>query len=36
MKALKAYGKLRIERMNQHQLGAPLNKVAKAEKEEKK
>ncbi|KAM0837541.1 hypothetical protein ACQ4PT_061573 [Festuca glaucescens] len=36
MKAFKAYGKLRVERMNQRQLGARLKKVAEAEKEEKK
>jgi|UniRef100_A0ACD5TBI1 large subunit ribosomal protein L13e len=36
MKAFKAYGKLRVERMNQRQLGARLKKAAEAEKEEKK
>jgi hypothetical protein len=32
----KAYDKLRVERMNQRQLGARLKKAAEAEKEEKK
>lgn len=36
MKAFKAYGKLRVERMNQRQLGARTKKAAEAEKEEKK
>jgi large subunit ribosomal protein L13e len=36
MKAFKVYGKLRVERMNQRQLGARLKKAAEAEKEEKK
>ncbi|KAF7101677.1 hypothetical protein CFC21_102940 [Triticum aestivum] len=36
MKAFKAYGKLRVERMNQCQLGARMKKAAEAEKEEKK
>ncbi|XP_051201205.1 large ribosomal subunit protein eL13y [Lolium perenne] len=36
MKAFNAYGKLRVERMNQRQLGARLKKAAEAEKEEKK
>jgi len=36
MKVFKAYGKLRVERMNQRQLGARLKKAAEAEKEEKK
>ncbi|KAJ3690904.1 hypothetical protein LUZ61_020068 [Rhynchospora tenuis] len=36
MKSFKAYGKLRVERMNQRQIGARLKKAAEAEKEEKK
>ncbi|KAE8780793.1 hypothetical protein CFC21_081845 [Triticum aestivum] len=36
MKEFKAYGKLRVERMNQRQLGARQKKAAEAEKEEKK
>jgi len=36
MKAFKAYGKLRVERMNQKQIGARMKKAAEAEKEEKK
>lgn len=36
MKAFKAYGKLRVERMNARQVGARLKKAAEAEKEEKK
>ncbi|KAI0529041.1 hypothetical protein KFK09_001586 [Dendrobium nobile] len=36
MKAFKAYGKLRVERMNARQAGARLKKAAEAEKEEKK
>nr|CAD1830995.1 unnamed protein product [Ananas comosus var. bracteatus] len=36
MKSFKAYAKLRVERMNQRQIGARLKKAAEAEKEEKK
>ncbi|KAH0466097.1 hypothetical protein IEQ34_006200 [Dendrobium chrysotoxum] len=36
MKAFKAYGKLRVERMNARQVGARMKKAAEAEKEEKK
>ncbi|WOL17426.1 60S ribosomal protein L13-1 [Canna indica] len=36
MKSFKAYGKLRVERMNQRQVGARMKKAAEAEKEEKK
>ncbi|KAJ4773512.1 60S ribosomal protein L13 [Rhynchospora pubera] len=36
MKSFRAYGKLRVERMNQRQIGARLKKAAEAEKEEKK
>ncbi|KAJ4776858.1 60S ribosomal protein L13 [Rhynchospora pubera] len=36
MKSFKAYGKLRVERMNKRQIGARLKKAAEAEKEEKK
>lgn len=36
MKSFKAYAKLRVERMNKHQVGARLKKAAEAEKEEKK
>ncbi|CAA6669538.1 unnamed protein product [Spirodela intermedia] len=36
MKAFKAYAKIRVERMNQRQVGARLKKAAEAEKEEKK
>ncbi|KAG0457602.1 hypothetical protein HPP92_022759 [Vanilla planifolia] len=36
MKAFKAYGKLRVERMNARQVGARLKKAAEAEKEDKK
>jgi hypothetical protein len=36
MRDFKAYGKLRVERMNQRQIGARLKKAAEAEKEEKK
>lgn len=36
MKSFKAYGKLRVERMNQRHVGARLKKAAEAEKEEKK
>ncbi|KAF3335920.1 60S ribosomal protein L13-1-like protein [Carex littledalei] len=36
MKSFKAYGKLRVERMNQRQIGARLKKAAEAEKDEKK
>ncbi|ERN09489.1 hypothetical protein AMTRI_Chr09g12990 [Amborella trichopoda] len=36
MKAFKAYDKLRVERMNQRQLGPRLKKAAEAEKDEKK
>ncbi|GKV08493.1 hypothetical protein SLEP1_g20114 [Rubroshorea leprosula] len=36
MKSFKAYGKLRVERMNKRQIGARMKKAAEAEKEEKK
>lgn len=36
MKSFSAYGKLRVERMNQRQVGARLKKAAEAEKDEKK
>lgn len=36
MKSFKAYAKLRVERMNQRQVGVRLKKAAEAEKEEKK
>ncbi|KAG8086853.1 hypothetical protein GUJ93_ZPchr0010g7201 [Zizania palustris] len=36
MKAFKAYGKLRVERMNQRQIGARQKRAAEAEKDEKK
>ncbi|URD96426.1 60S ribosomal protein L13 [Musa troglodytarum] len=36
MKSFKAYAKLRVERMNERQVGARLKKAAEAEKEEKK
>ncbi|XP_078182723.1 large ribosomal subunit protein eL13z-like [Carex rostrata] len=36
MKSFKAYGKLRVERMNQRQIGARIKKAAEAEKDEKK
>ncbi|XP_072985468.1 large ribosomal subunit protein eL13z-like [Typha latifolia] len=36
MKSFKAYGKLRVERMNKRQVGARMKKAAEAEKEEKK
>ncbi|PKA45969.1 60S ribosomal protein L13-2 [Apostasia shenzhenica] len=36
MKAFRAYGKLRVERMNAKQVGARMKKAAEAEKEEKK
>ncbi|KAG1360604.1 putative 60S ribosomal protein L13-2 [Cocos nucifera] len=36
MKSFRAYAKLRVERMNQRQVGARLKKAAEAEKEEKK
>ncbi|XP_074586341.1 large ribosomal subunit protein eL13z-like [Curcuma longa] len=36
MKSFTAYAKLRVERMNQRQVGARLKKAAEAEKEEKK
>jgi large subunit ribosomal protein L13e len=36
MKAFKAYGKIRVERMSKRQLGACPKKAAEAEKEEKK
>lgn len=36
MKSFNAYAKLRVERMNQRQVGARLKKAAEAEKEEKK
>jgi large subunit ribosomal protein L13e len=36
MKAFKAYGKIRVERMSKCQLGARPKKAAEAEKEEKK
>lgn len=36
MKAFRAYAKLRVERMNQCQIGARVKKAAEAEKEEKK
>ena len=36
MKAFKAFGKLRVKRMNKCQVGARLKKTAKAEKEVKK
>ncbi|RRT78912.1 hypothetical protein BHE74_00006279 [Ensete ventricosum] len=36
MKSFKAYAKLRVERMNERQIGARLKKAAEAEKEEKK
>ncbi|KAJ4784941.1 60S ribosomal protein L13 [Rhynchospora pubera] len=36
MKSFRAYGKLRVERMNQRQIGARLKKAAEAEKEDKK
>ena len=36
MKSFRAYAKLRVERMNERQVGARLKKAAEAEKEEKK
>lgn len=36
MKSFNAYGKLRVERMNERHVGARLKKAAEAEKEEKK
>ncbi|XP_072968795.1 large ribosomal subunit protein eL13z [Typha angustifolia] len=36
MKSFKAYGKLRVERMNKRQVGARQKKAAEAEKDEKK
>ena len=36
MKSFKAYGKLRVERMNQRHVGVRMKKAAEAEKEEKK
>ncbi|KAK9120438.1 hypothetical protein Syun_018055 [Stephania yunnanensis] len=36
LRSFKAYGKLRIERMNKRHLGARLKKAAEAEKEDKK
>ncbi|CAL9205208.1 unnamed protein product [Musa hybrid cultivar] len=36
MKSFKAYAKLRVERMNERQVGARMKKAAEAEKEEKK
>ncbi|THU71726.1 hypothetical protein C4D60_Mb04t04520 [Musa balbisiana] len=36
MKSFKAYAKLRVERMNERQVGVRLKKAAEAEKEEKK
>ncbi|XP_008800008.1 60S ribosomal protein L13-1-like [Phoenix dactylifera] len=36
MKSFRAYAKLRVERMNQRQVGARMKKAAEAEKEEKK
>jgi large subunit ribosomal protein L13e len=36
MKSFKAYGKLRVERMNQCQIGNRIKKAAEAEKDEKK
>ncbi|GLT26423.1 hypothetical protein SLA2020_014900 [Shorea laevis] len=36
MKSFKAYGKLRVERMNKRQIGTRMKKAAEAEKEEKK
>lgn len=36
MKSFKAYGKLRVERMNQCHVGVRMKKAAEAEKEEKK
>ncbi|KAG8044292.1 hypothetical protein GUJ93_ZPchr0130g6533 [Zizania palustris] len=35
-RAFKAYGKLRVERMNQRQIGARQKRAAEAEKDEKK
>ncbi|CAL9068481.1 unnamed protein product [Musa banksii] len=36
MKSFKAYAKLRVERMNERQVGVRMKKAAEAEKEEKK
>ncbi|EHA8590894.1 60S ribosomal protein L13-2 [Cocos nucifera] len=36
MKSFRAYAKLRVERMNQRQVGARMKKAAEAEKDEKK
>lgn len=36
MKSVKAYNKLRVERMNTRHVGARLKKAAEAEKEDKK
>ena len=36
MKGFNAYGKIRVERMNQKHLGMRQKKAAEAEKEEKK
>lgn len=36
MKSFRAYAKLRVERMNERQVGVRLKKAAEAEKEEKK
>ena len=36
MKSFRAYAKLRVERMNQRQVGARMKKAAEAEKEDKK